>query len=46
MFIVHVDFGRHETRDFEIHDAPGRSRTERAASLCSMVGGLTWEVRA
>lgn len=46
MFTVHIDFGHHESRDFVVRDAPARSRNERAASLCRMIGGLTYEVRA
>jgi hypothetical protein len=45
MFIVHIDFGHHWTRDFEIKENPARSHEEAAISLCRMVGGLTWEVR-
>lgn len=44
MFTVHIDLGHHEFRDFTIHDAAGRTRQERAESLCRMIGGLHWEV--
>lgn len=44
MFTVHIDYGRHETRDFRIHDNPNRSREDAARSLCRLVGGNTWEV--
>lgn len=44
MFTVRVDYGHHDSRDFEVKDAPGRTRRERAAALCRITGGLRWEV--
>lgn len=46
MFTVHIDLGHHDYRDFTIRDAAGRTRNERAASLCRMIGGQSYEVRA
>lgn len=44
MFTVHVEFADH-VHDFEVKDN-GRSRDERARSLCTLVGGISWEVWA
>lgn len=45
MFTVHLDYGHHEYKDFTVKDAPGRTRNERAAALCRIVGAVRWEVR-
>lgn len=44
MFTVHVEFTDY-VHDFEVKDN-GRPRAERAQSLCSLVGGVAWEVWA
>lgn len=45
-FTVRIDYGHHEYREFHIRDMAARTRSERAASLCRLTGGVRYEVTA